>query len=58
MDDQTRETLIDQGDRDPLHATRRPSTANKVEEVPPFVAQILPQGDVDHGQDRFSKERR
>jgi hypothetical protein len=40
MGDETKETLIDQGDDDPLHATRKPSTADEVDERTPGVAEM------------------
>jgi len=40
MGDETKETLIEQGNTDPLHATRKPSTAESVDERPPQVAEM------------------
>src|SRR5207248_10448354 len=40
MGDETKETLIEQGNQDPLHATRKPSTAESVDERTPPVAEM------------------
>lgn len=56
MGDETKDTLIDQGNRDPLHATRKPSTARKVEERPAQAAE-MPAGTGD-GKDEESRDTR
>jgi hypothetical protein len=38
--EETKETLIRQGNDDPLHATRKPSTADAVDERPAQVAEM------------------
>jgi hypothetical protein len=38
--EETKETLIRQGNDDPLHATRKPSTADAVDEQPAQVAEM------------------
>jgi hypothetical protein len=38
--EETKETLIRQGNDDPLHATRKPSTADTVDERPAQVAEM------------------
>jgi hypothetical protein len=38
--EETKETLIRQGNVDPLHATRKPSTADSVDERPAQVAEM------------------
>ena len=40
LGDETRKTEIEHGNYDPLHATRKPSTADAVEEEPAEVAQM------------------
>jgi hypothetical protein len=40
MGDETKETLIDQGNTDPLHATRKPSNAASIEDETPPVAEM------------------
>ena len=40
MGDETKETLIEQGNTDPLHATRKPTTAESVEERTPQAAEM------------------
>ena len=40
LGDETRKTEVDHGNYDPLHATRKPSTADAVEEEAPEVAQM------------------
>lgn len=40
MGEETKETLIRQGNDDPLHATRKPSTADSVDERPAQVAEM------------------
>ena len=40
MGEETKETLIRQGNDDPLHATRKPSTADRVDERPAQVAEM------------------
>lgn len=58
MGDETKETLIDQGNRDPLHATRKPSTASKVDETPAQVAQMPSAAEVESRKQQSEKERR
>jgi hypothetical protein len=38
--EETKETLIRQGNEDPLHATRKPSTADTIDEKPAQVAEM------------------
>jgi hypothetical protein len=38
--EETKETLIRQGNDDPLHSTRKPSTADKVDERPAQIAEM------------------
>jgi hypothetical protein len=38
--EETKETLIRQGNDDPLHATRKPSTADEVDDRPAQVAEM------------------
>lgn len=40
MGEETKETLIRQGNDDPLHATRKPTTADSVDERPAQVAEM------------------
>ena len=40
LGDETRKNEVEKGNYDPLHATRKPSTADAVEEQPPEVAQM------------------
>jgi hypothetical protein len=40
MGDETKETELEHGNYDPLHATRKPSTADAVDEETPQVAQM------------------
>ena len=40
MGEETKETLIRQGNDDPLHATRKPTTADAVDERPAQVAEM------------------
>ena len=47
MGDETKETLIEQGNNDPLHATRKPSTAETVDERTPQVAEMPTEGELD-----------
>ena len=47
MGDETKETLIDQGNHDPLHATRKPSTAEAVDERTPQVAEMPTKEELD-----------
>jgi hypothetical protein len=47
MGDETKETLIDQGNTDPLHAARKPSTAESVEERTPQVAEMPTEEELD-----------
>ena len=54
MGDETKETLIDQGNTDPLHATRKPSTADAVEERTPDAAEMPSEDELD----RRRQERR
>ena len=58
MGDETKETLIDQGKPNPLHATRKPSTAQKVEEEPAQVGQMPSAAEVQNRKDRAGKESR
>ena len=58
MGDETKGTLIDQGNPDPLHATRKASTAQKVEEEPAQVAQMPSAAEVQNRKNRTQKERR
>jgi len=58
MGDETKETLIDQGNRDPLHATRKPSTASRVEETPAQATQMPSDAEVDSRKDQSEKGRR
>ena len=47
MGDETKETLIDQGNTDPLHATRKPSTAESIDERAPQVAEMPAQDELE-----------
>jgi len=47
MGDETKETLIEQGNNDPLHATRKPSTAESVDERTPQVAEMPTKEELD-----------
>ena len=47
MGDETKETLIEQGNVDPLHATRKPSTAESVDETPAQVAEMPTKDELD-----------
>ena len=47
MGDETKETLIEQGNTDPLHATRKPSTAEAVDERVPQVAEMPTKEELD-----------
>jgi hypothetical protein len=38
--DETKDTLIQQGNDDPLHAPRKPTTADAVDEQPAQVAEM------------------
>lgn len=40
MGDETKDTELEHGNYDPLHATRKPSTADAVEETTPQVAEM------------------
>lgn len=40
MGDETKSNELDHGNYDPLHATRKPSTADSVDEVPADAAQM------------------
>ena len=40
MGDETRKNEVEKGSYDPLHATRKPSTADAVDEEPGEVAQM------------------
>lgn len=40
MGDETKENELEHGNYDPLHATRKPSTAERVEEKTPQVAEM------------------
>lgn len=40
MGDETKETLLEQGNPDPLHAPRKPTTADSIDEVVPPAAQM------------------
>lgn len=40
LGDETRKTEVEHGNYDPLHATRKPSTADAVDEESPEVAQM------------------
>jgi hypothetical protein len=40
MGDETKKTELDHGNYDPLHATRKPSTAESVDDDPADVAQM------------------
>jgi hypothetical protein len=40
LGEETKETLIRQGNDDPLHATRKPSTADSIDESPAQVAEM------------------
>jgi hypothetical protein len=40
MGDETKETELEHGNYDPLHATRKPSTAERVEEKTPQGAEM------------------
>ena len=40
MGDETKKNEIDHGNYDPLHATRKPSTAESVDEKPADTAQM------------------
>ena len=42
MGDETRDNELKHGNYDPLHGTRKPSTAEQVEEEPEPVAQMPP----------------
>ncbi len=42
MGDETRDNELRHGNYDPLHATRKPSTAEEIEEEPDPVAQMPP----------------
>jgi hypothetical protein len=45
--EETKETLIRQGNDDPLHATRKPSTADTVDERPAQVAEMPTKEEID-----------
>src|SRR5438270_13243989 len=45
--EETKETLIRQGNDDPLHATRKPSTAHRVDVRPAQVAELPTKEEID-----------
>ncbi|MBV8543643.1 MAG: hypothetical protein JO093_20325 [Acidobacteria bacterium] len=50
MGEETKETLIRQGNVDPLHATRKPSTADSVDEQPAQVAEMPAKEEIERRQ--------
>jgi len=49
--EETKETLIRQGNDDPLHATRKPSTADSVDERPAQVAEMPTKEEIERRHD-------
>ena len=47
MGDETKETLTEQGNTDPLHAARKPATAESVYERTPQVAEMPTKEELD-----------
>jgi len=47
MGDETKETLIEEGNNDPLHATRKPSNAESVDDRTPQVAEMPTKEELD-----------
>ncbi|MEO6260450.1 MAG: hypothetical protein ABIP63_08865 [Thermoanaerobaculia bacterium] len=58
MGDETKETLLGQGNPDPLHAPRKPTTADSIEEAVPPVAQMASTAEVESRKDRAGRGRR
>ena len=56
MGDESRDNELEHGNYDPLHATRKPSTADSVDETPSELAQMPAAGETEHPRDE--KKRR
>ncbi len=57
MGDETKETLLDQGNPDPLHAPRKPTTADSIDEVVPPAAQMPSPAEVKRRKDHAGRGR-
>ena len=58
MGDESKQSELEQGHRDPLHETRKPSTAEAVDEEASELAQMPTAGEADHRADEQGRKRR
>ena len=58
MGDESKQNEIEQNNRDPLRAPRKPSTAQAVDKEPSEVAQMPTAGEADHRADEQGRPRR
>lgn len=58
MGDESKQNEVEQGNRDPLHDTRKPSTAEQIDEEPSELAQMPTAGETDHRADEERRKRR
>lgn len=58
MGDESKQNEVEQGNLDPLHSTRKPSTAEQVDEEPSELAQMPTAGETDHRADEKRRKRR
>lgn len=58
MGDESKQNELEHGNRNPLRTTRKPSTADTVDEEPSELVQMPTAGETDHRADEEQRKRR